>query len=94
MITQRSQTLHASNISHLSDYDSVTPQQSHVSSAPQIVIPLDGSITLDEMDKTIIQTALDKASYNVTEAARLLGTTRETLRYRIQKYELKTAPAV
>ncbi|MGZ4959284.1 MAG: helix-turn-helix domain-containing protein, partial [Methylomonas sp.] len=26
---------------------------------------------------------------NVTAAARMLGTTRETLRYRVQKYHLK-----
>jgi len=56
----------------------------------RLVIPLDGSMALDEMDSYIIQTALERNSFNVTAAARALGTTRETLRYRIQKYRLHT----
>jgi DNA-binding NtrC family response regulator len=59
----------------------------------RLVIPLDGSMALDEMDSYIIQTALEKTGYNITAAARALGTTRETLRYRIQKYHLRTEPA-
>jgi len=49
-------------------------------------LPLDGSMALDDMEKYIIQVALDRAGHNVTAAARALGTTRQTLRYRIQKY--------
>jgi len=69
---------------------------SRASSGPEIdgnrlIIPLDGSMALDEMDSYIIQTALEKTGYNVTACARALGTTRETLRYRIQKYKLRTA---
>lgn len=56
----------------------------------RVLIPLDGSMALDEMDSYIIQTALQRNGYNVTATARALGTTRETLRYRIQKYGLKT----
>lgn len=54
----------------------------------RLTIPLDGSMALDEMDRYIIRTALDRSGHNVTAAARALGTTRETLRYRIQKYGL------
>jgi len=54
----------------------------------RVSIPLDGSMALDDMDRYIIQTALERSSHNVTAAARALGTTRETLRYRIQKYGL------
>jgi two-component system response regulator AtoC len=57
----------------------------------QICIPLDGSMTLDEMERLIIQTALERHDQNVTAAARVLRTTRETLRYRVQKYGLKPA---
>ncbi len=53
-------------------------------------IPLDGSMSLEEMDKYIIKTALDKNGFNVMETARSLGTTRETLRYRMQKYNIKS----
>ncbi len=55
-----------------------------------INIPLDGSMKLEEMDSYIIQSALEQNDFNVTQTAEVLGTTRETLRYRIQKYGLKT----
>jgi len=53
-----------------------------------IHLPLDGSMALDDMDRHIIQTALERHGHNVMATARALGTTRETLRYRIQKYGL------
>ncbi|MGR8978566.1 MAG: sigma-54-dependent transcriptional regulator [Gammaproteobacteria bacterium] len=55
-----------------------------------ISLPLDGSMALDDMDKFIIRTALERADHNLTAAARALGTTRETLRYRVRKYHLKS----
>jgi DNA-binding NtrC family response regulator len=58
----------------------------------RLTIPLDGSMALDEMDSFIIQSALERYGYNVTATARALGTTRETLRYRIHKYHLNTEP--
>ncbi len=51
-------------------------------------LPLDGSMALDDMDRFIIETALKRHDYNVMATARALGTTRETLRYRVQKYGL------
>ena len=63
----------------------------HVDDNSRVTIPLDGSMSLEEMDKHIIHTALQKTDFNVMETARSLGTTRETLRYRMQKYNLKTA---
>lgn len=59
----------------------------------RVIIPLDGSMVLDAMESYIIQTALERHHYNVTATAKALGTTRETLRYRIQKFQLRTAPA-
>jgi len=55
----------------------------------RISMPMDGSMALDDMDRYIIKTALEHHNFNVTATARALGTTRETLRYRIQKYGLK-----
>ena len=55
-----------------------------------IYLPLDGSMALDDMDRFIIKTALERADNNLTAAARALGATRETLRYRVRKYNLKT----
>jgi len=64
----------------------------HARAVPQggewIHLPLDGSMALEDMDRHIIQTALERHQYNVMATARALGTTRETLRYRIQKYGL------
>ncbi len=53
-----------------------------------IYLPLDGSMALDDMDRFIIKTALERADNNLTAAARDLGATRETLRYRVRKYNL------
>ncbi len=58
---------------------------------PNIIhLPLDGSLSLEDMEKHIIETTLLRTSGNVTAAARLLRATRETLRYRIQKYGLES----
>jgi DNA-binding NtrC family response regulator len=65
-----------------------------VSLAPsyaQICLPLDGSMVLEDMDRHIIETALKRNNYNIAATARALGTTRETLRYRIQKHGLKSS---
>jgi DNA-binding NtrC family response regulator len=51
-----------------------------------LYIPLDGSMNLDDMDRFIIETALKRSAYNTVAAARALGASRETLRYRIRKY--------
>jgi two-component system, NtrC family, response regulator AtoC len=64
------------------------------SNKPFIYLPLDGSMALDDMDKFIIKTALERADNNLTAAARDLGTTRETLRYRVRKYNLKDIESI
>ncbi len=53
-----------------------------------LTIPLDGSMDLDAMECYIIQTALQQCNSNTTAAARMLGTSREKLRYRQQKHGL------
>ena len=52
--------------------------------------PFDGTLSLDTMERKIVAEALERSNYNVTAAARLLGTSRETLRYRVNKYGLKS----
>jgi two-component system, NtrC family, response regulator AtoC len=61
------------------------PQPRAEVASDQICLPLDGSMALEDMDRHIIQTALERHHHNVTATARALRTTRETLRYRIQK---------
>lgn len=53
-----------------------------------LVISLDGKMTLDEIEARIISTALERTGRNVSAAARLLGISRQTLRYRIEKHGL------
>ena len=62
-----------------------------LSSGNTICLPLDGSMALDDMDRFIIKMALEQTDNNLTAAARALGATRETLRYRVRKYNLKIA---
>jgi two-component system response regulator AtoC len=45
----------------------------------------EGGIELEEIERALIQKALDKVDGNVTRAARLLGLTRRTLQYRLEK---------
>ena len=59
----------------------------------RLVLPLDGSLSLEDMDRYIVKSALERADYNVTAAARSLGTTRQTLRYRAKKYGLLSGDA-
>lgn len=53
----------------------------------EINIPAHG-ISLEELEKTVIKQVLDIAQGNKSKAARLLKLSRETLRYRIKKYQL------
>ncbi len=57
----------------------------------RICLPLDGSLSLDEMERSILTEALARNADNVSLTARVLGTTREKLRYRVHKYGLKTS---
>ncbi|HZP85455.1 MAG TPA: sigma-54 dependent transcriptional regulator [Burkholderiales bacterium] len=61
-----------------------------VTPAEELVLRLDGSMSLDDMEKQVLASALERSNYNVTGAARLLKTSRETLRYRVNKYGLKS----
>ncbi len=52
-------------------------------------LPLDGSMGLDAMVGRIIEATLARHGNNVTETSRALKTTREKVRYRIEKYHIK-----
>jgi DNA-binding NtrC family response regulator len=47
-------------------------------------------LSVDELEKTMLQEALEKTGGNVSEASRLLKVTRNTLRYRMAKYNIKS----
>ena len=52
--------------------------------------PLQG-MTLENAESTLIRDALERTHGNVSQAARKLGITRMTLRYRMQKYNINPA---
>jgi len=49
----------------------------------------DAELNLAEVERDLLVRALAQTRGNVTQAARLLGVTRDTLRYRIEKYNLE-----
>lgn len=64
------------------------PEQRAQITGNTISLPLDGTMRLDDMERFIIATALERNRHNVAATARALGTTRQTLRYRIHKHGL------
>jgi len=54
---------------------------------PPLEIPEQGT-SLEGIERELIELALKQAGGNQTQAARLLGISRDTLRYRIKKFEL------
>jgi len=48
-----------------------------------------GGVSLEEVERELIRQALERAHGNKTRAAELLGLTRHTLLYRLEKYGLK-----
>lgn len=59
-----------------------------VASQDKLQLALDGSMGLDEMIENIIKVMLQRNNNNVTETSRMLKTTREKIRYRIEKYNI------
>ena len=56
---------------------------------PGFKLPAAG-IHLEELEKDLLHQALDRTQGNKTRAAELLGLTRDTLRYRVEKHGLAT----
>jgi DNA-binding NtrC family response regulator len=50
-----------------------------------------GAMTLEEIERRAISMALEKSNHNQVQAARLLGISRDTLRYRMKKFGLVEA---
>jgi len=48
----------------------------------------DGGMSLEDNEKRLLVQALEKTGGNQTQAARLLRITRDTLRYKMKKFDL------
>ena len=54
----------------------------------RFVLPPHG-VNLTEVERDLVQQALERTDGNVTQAARLLGLSRDTMRYRLEKYKIQ-----
>jgi transcriptional regulator with GAF, ATPase, and Fis domain len=54
----------------------------------QFRLPPEG-VNLDEVERQLLQQALERAGGNQTQAAQLLGINRDQVRYRVEKFGLK-----
>ena len=59
-----------------------------VSNGGRIFVLPPAGVSLDELERELICQALDRMAGNKTGAARLLGLSRDTLRYRLEKHGL------
>ena len=54
------------------------------------VLPEHG-LVLEELERELVRQALERTRGNQTHAARLLGVTRDQIRYRLRKFDLSRA---
>ncbi|NOY46096.1 MAG: sigma-54-dependent Fis family transcriptional regulator [Deltaproteobacteria bacterium] len=55
---------------------------------PGVVVLPDHGVDIEEVERELIVQALEKTGNNQTRAAKMLGLTRDALRYRMKKYDL------
>lgn len=68
----------------ISEHDLGLPQMAAVNGSP--IAQGDAPVTLDGAEKAMLLNALEQSRNNVSKAARLLGITRMTMRYRMDKH--------
>lgn len=62
---------------------------------PKLGTPkLVGRMTLEQMEQTMIEQALEQTGWNQTRAADLLGISRDAIRYKIKKYHIERRQSV
>ena len=75
---------------HLPDY---VQQRPEVAARSPTELPREG-VNLEQLEQALIRQALDRARGNKTRAAELLGLTRHTLLYRMEKYGISTSTLI
>jgi DNA-binding NtrC family response regulator len=73
------------DVEHLPSYLRAGAPPAQAGERPSL---LSFGLSVEELEKAMLQEALERAKGNVSEAARLLKITRNTLRYRMAKYHL------
>ena len=64
------------------------PQTALRSVSNAIELPAEG-LELEEVERSLVQQALERTGWNQTRAAALLGVNRDQIRYRIEKFKLE-----
>jgi transcriptional regulator with PAS, ATPase and Fis domain len=64
------------------------PDGQPAAAAPRTEIPTEG-LSLEDNERMLLARALEKTGGNQTQAARLLRITRDTLRYKMKKFNLR-----
>lgn len=60
----------------------------HESPVEELTVAAAGVSSLEDVERAMLESALEKCSGNQTQAAKMLGVSRDTLRYRIKKFEI------
>ena len=69
--------------------NAVVAQTAAAPSIAKTAMATDERIDLSERERDMLEKALLQTGWNVTRAARLLGVSRDTLRYRIEKHQIQ-----
>jgi DNA-binding NtrC family response regulator len=86
-VIERTLLLAEGNVIHLQDLPAaVRSGAARAAAGVPVEIPDEG-LDLEALERDLVRRALDKAGGNVTRAARLLGLSRRTLQYRLEKIE-------
>jgi two-component system response regulator AtoC len=88
---QVSRAMLLSHQGHMTDIDLALPiHHNGIDSqfADQISVTLNAQTTLDDAEKAILLKVLAESDNNVSRAARKLGVTRMTMRYRMDKHQI------
>lgn len=67
----------------------ISTAASALGEAPQRTAIPNSGISLQENERLLVTSALEKTGGNQTQAARLLSITRDTLRYKMKKFNLR-----
>jgi PAS domain S-box-containing protein len=86
---ERAMILEESSTLTLSSLPVATVKAEHKSPAALTLAQvLEAGISLEENERMLLKSALEKTGGNQTQAANILGITRDTLRYRMKKFSL------
>jgi PAS domain S-box-containing protein len=83
MVLEESEWIQAANLQIAAEEGLPAELKSQVTAAPS------SDFSLEEAEKSLLKKALDKAGGNQTRAAVMLGITRDTLRYKMKKFDLR-----